>query len=168
MKKFWLKIINLLLILSALGLGLWLINQNFPSYGQLIVEPALGQDQPMISRLGPDPRVTLAADYQAILESPVYFDLRSMPWFTKARIYFVFQAVGLDLEGIGGQVGPGWQYDLQDPILVQDLGDGWQKAVFDFDLTKIYQQKNVRRFLISLQGEEGELRMKAFKIILSQ
>lgn len=168
MRKNLLKIINILLVLLAVGFGLWLVNKSFPCYGSLIVEPVLGQDQPMISRLGPDVRMRLEDGYQAILENPVYFDLRAMPWFTNARIYFIFQEVGLKLEGIGGKVGPDWQYDMQEPILIQDLENGWQKAVFDFDLTKLYDQKNIKRFLISVQGEEGELRIKSFKIILNR
>ena len=168
MKKISIKIISIFLILFAIGFGLWLVNKSFPRYGSLIVEPVLGEDQPMISRLGPDVRVRLEDGYQAILENPVYFDLRVMPWFTNARIYFIFKEAGLKLEGIGGKVGPDWQYEMQEPILAQDLEDGWQEAVFDFDLTKLYDQKNIKRFLISIQGEEGELRIKPFKIILNR
>ena len=169
MKKRWLKIINILLILVVASLIMWLINQNVTCYGQTTVDMVLGQDTKIISQLGPPPRVKLIDDYQVILESPVYFDLRSMPWFNQARLYLIYEEAGAELEGIAGQVGSGWSYHLQEPLLVMDLEDGIKKAVFDFDLTQVYQQKNIRRFLISTKHEEGgEFRVKSLKIILER
>ncbi|MFA6254775.1 MAG: hypothetical protein WC675_01925 [Patescibacteria group bacterium] len=167
------KITFILLILASGGLLLWLVNTNIPSSGELVVEMKLGKDQTMITQLGPAVRVKLNADYQTVLESPVYFDLRSMPWFTKAQVRLVYQEAGLELTGLGGQTGPGWGYDPQKPLVISDLAEseeGFQEAVFTFDLTKIYQQKNVRRFLIATDptGGGGELRIKSLKIILSR
>ncbi len=164
------KLTFILLILTAVGLGLWLAYKNFPISGQLEIKAALGRDRPMISQLGPEVRVKLINDYQAVLESPVYFDLRSMPWFKTASLYLVFQEAGATLEGIGGQVGWGWEYQLQKPEVVNNLGDGWDEARFSFDLKSIYQQKNIRRFLVSIGSaqEDGELRIKSLKIILSR
>lgn len=170
MKKTWLKIITIFLILSAVGVGLLLVNKNLPSHDVLIVEAVLGQDQPMISKLGPEPRVKIENGYQAVFETPIYFDLRSLPWFRQAQVYLVFQEDGLELEGIGGQVGSGWQYEVKKPIVVTKLDGGWKKAVFEFDLNNIYQQKNIRRFLISAKQNEdsGELRIKLLKIVLNR
>jgi len=174
MKRRWLKIISLFLILGAIFLALWLVNKNIPYYGNLILEMNFSHDQPMISRLGPEVRVKSEADYLLILESPVYFDLRALPWFTKARIYLTFADASLELEGLGVQVGPTWQYEVKTPLTIMPVGDNgdWQKAVFDFDLKDIYQQKNVRRFLISLksasQDKGGEFKIKDLKIILSR
>lgn len=167
-----LKIIKIVLILAAIGLGLWLINQNYPASEELQIQAVLDKDSPMISRLGPPVRVKMEKDFAAVLETPIYFDLRSLPWFKQAQLELVFFQQGLTLEGIGGQTAKGWQYDVQKPILVTDLGDGWQKAIFNFDLTKIYQQKNVRRFIISTQPTRGEsdssLNLKSLKIILNR
>jgi len=172
MHKKLLKIINIFLILAAVGLGLWLINQNYPSSGQLQIEAVLDKDSPMISRLGPAVRVKIEKDYARVLETPIYFDLRSLPWFKQAQLELIFSKQGLALEGIGGQTARGWQYDVQKPILVTDLGTGWQRAVFNFDLTKIYQQKNIRRFIISTQPTRGEndssLNIKSLKLILNR
>lgn len=167
-----LKTIKIVLILAAIGLGLWLINQNYPSSGQLQIEAVLGKDSPMISRLGPAVRVKIEKDYARVLETPIYFDLRSLPWFKQAQLELIFSKQGLALEGIGGQTAKGWQYDVQKPILMTDLGAGWQQAVFNFDLTKIYQQKNIRRFIISTQPTRGEgdssLNIKSLKLILNR
>ena len=169
MKTIGLKIIAIVLVLLALGLGLWLVNQNVPYYGNLIVNLDLARDQPMISKLGPAVRTIIQNDYLAILESPVYFDLRSLPWFKTARIYLTFKSQGATLAGLAGQVGPAWQYHLLEPLVVMDLSDGWQKAVFDFDLRKLYRQKNVRRFLLSTSHQEdGQLLVKDLTIILEQ
>lgn len=165
-KPLLLKIINIFLILTAIGFGLWLVNQNFPLSGQIEINAIAAKDQPMLSRLGPEVRVRQEKDYQVILETPVYFDLRFLPWFKQARVQLVFQAVGSKLLGLGGQTGPEWGYDVKKPVLINDLGNGWQEAIFDFDLTKVYQQKNVRRFLISTDPRQGELKIKSLKIIL--
>ncbi len=166
MKKF-LKTINILLILAAIGLVLWLINKNFPANGHLEITAVLGQDRPMISSLGPPARVRLEDDYQIILDSPVYFDLRSIRWWKKAQIELVYQEVTRRLLGIGGSTAEEWQYDVKKPVTVIDLGNGWQKAIFYFDLNSIYQQKNIKRFLISSDGQiRDELKIKSIKIIL--
>jgi len=166
------KITFTLFALVTVGLLLWLANINIPYGGELIVEMKLGEDQPMITQLGPAVRVKSGAEYQTILETPVYFDLRSMPWFTQAQIRLVYQEAGLELAGLGGQTGPGWGYDLQKPLVFNDLvlaKEGWQEAIFNFDLTKIYQQKNIRRFLLATDPiGGGELKIKNLKIILSR
>lgn len=169
MRRIWLKIINIFLVLVAIGFILWLLNKNVSYQGSFIIVMDFKKDQPMITRLGPGPRIKLENDYALILESPVYFDLRSLPWFKQAEVYLIFLEEGQKLEGIGGQVGEGWQYELQKPVVVIDEA-GWQQAVFDFDLTKVYQQKNIRRFLISIQQTEegGKLKIKALKIVLKR
>jgi len=175
MKRRWLKIVSSFLILSAIALGLWLANKNIPYLGNLIVEMNFSHDQPMISRLGPEVRIKSEADCWLILESPVYFDLRTLPWFKEARIYLTFTNGSLELEGIGYQTGSAWQYEVKAPLTITPIDDNWQKAVFDFNLKDIYQQKNVRRFLISLKpvnqtngGNEGGFKIKDLKVILSR
>lgn len=162
-----LKIINLVLILAAISLGLWLLNKNFPATGQLEVNAVLGKDQPMISQLGPLPRVRLVENYQIILDSPVYFDLRSTRWFKQAKVELIYQEASRKLEGMAGKVGAGWQYQVTKPFVVIDQDDGFKKAIFIFDLTALYQQKNIRRFLISSLGEpKTELKIKSIKVNL--
>lgn len=169
MSKLSLKIITTILILSAIGLGLWLVNKNFPATGQLEIKAILGQDQPMISSLGPEPRVKLENDYQIILDSPVYFDLRSSRWFKIARVELVYQEIDRQLINIAGKTGPDWQYDEKEPTVILDLNNGYKKAVFDFSLDNLYRPKNISRFLISTQGEiRSELKIKSIKVILSR
>ncbi len=176
MSKLTLKIINIFFILFSIGLLIWLINQNIPYYGNQIIKLDFTKDQPMVSRLGPEVRTKIVDGYLAVLESPVYFDLRSLPWFRTARIYFTFKNDGAQLEGVAPQVGPGWQYHLVEPLVTMDLEDdlpaneaGWQKAVFDFKLDTVYQNKNVRRFLISTNHEDqGKLLVKDLTIILER
>ncbi|MFA6382109.1 MAG: hypothetical protein WCX08_02460 [Candidatus Buchananbacteria bacterium] len=171
MKRFfWPKIISFILVVFFIGLLLWLVNKNFPLSGQLEITGQPGKDLPMLSRLGPDPRIKLVKDYQIVLDNQVYFDLRSLPWFEKIRIKLIFRPAGRKLDGIGGQTGPGFQYDLKKPLLITDVSGNWQEAIFDFSAAKIYQQKNVRRFLISSSQIDpnipGELIIKSLEISL--
>ncbi|NUM25147.1 MAG: hypothetical protein HUU49_00815 [Candidatus Buchananbacteria bacterium] len=160
---------NICLVLGGLSLGLWLANVNIPYYGSLIIKLDQVKDQPMLSRLGPDVRISFNSDSFDILESPVYFDLRSMPWFSKALVYLTFRSKGDDLEGVAPQVGPDWQYHLQPPVTVIDLENDWHKAVFEFDLRKVYQEKNIRRFLVStIHQPGGSLEVSDLTIILQQ
>jgi len=175
MNKYWLNITNTILILVVVGFSLWLINKNFPPSNVLIIEAKLGQDLAMISRLGPEPRVKLEKDYQTVLETPIYFNLRTMPWYQQAEIYIIYEEFGQELVGLGGQIGPGFNYNLMKPVVIMDLtvgGANLKKAVFKFDLSNIYQQKNLSRFLISTQPvnkyNRGEFHIKTLKVILTR
>lgn len=141
MSKTILKIINILLILGVVGLGVWLIRQNIPPTGQMKIKAVAGQDKPMMTRLGPEPRVKIEGSEQTILASPVYFDLRSIHWFLQAKIILVYKEEGLKLEGIAGQTGAGWQYDVKQPNLVSKQDGGFKQAIFNFDLKTVFQQK---------------------------
>src|SRR3989344_632409 len=78
MKKILPKIVALILTLAAIGLGLWLGNKKFPAPQQRVVAAEVGREAPMLSSLGPTPRLTLDYPHQLILDSPVYFNLRSL------------------------------------------------------------------------------------------
>ena len=169
MRKVFLQTLNLLLILAAIGLGLWLVNQNFPAANQLAVAATLGEDTPMLSSLGPPPRLTLDYPHQLILDTPVYFDLRSLPWFTRARVELRYREEGRTLVGLAGKVGEPWQYAPVMPLLVTTDEDGWQRAIFDVDLTNLMRPKNVRRFLIETVGPAGRaLRLKSLDVTLER
>ncbi|MAF13860.1 MAG: hypothetical protein CMI53_03135 [Parcubacteria group bacterium] len=173
MKKTWLKRISLVFAAITIGFAIWLVNINFPSYDALIIESELGQDLPAISKLGPEPRVKLVEGYQTVLESPIYFDLRAMPWFKEAQVHLIYKEEGLSLAGVGGQAGPGFNYDVKTATINTDQEDGWQKAVFYFTLADVYSPKNINRFLISteptsLTDKEGELQIKQLKVILKK
>jgi hypothetical protein len=167
-----LKILQIALAIPVIILGLWLVNINFPKTGRIQLTQIPGQDTPAISRLGPEGRVKLEKDYQAVIDHPVYFDIRSLPWFNRARIKLTYQPNGRLLAGLAGQSGPGWQYSVSKPIAVKDAADGFKEAVFDFDLNQVWAQKNVRRFLLATQKEadnvQGELRIKSLQITLSR
>jgi len=171
MKKNLIELINMVLIFSAIGLILWLVNQNFPASGELQIKSALAKDLPMISKLGPEGRIKIKDNLTLVLDGPVYFDLRFLPWFKKARIFIQYQPKGRNLEGLGRQIGPGFSYEVQKALLISDFEDGFSQAVFDFDLTRVYQRKNITRFLIETKPSSqlaGELRIKELKIILSR
>lgn len=170
MQKSSLKIIKALLILTCVGLILWLINLNFPSSGEMEVNAVLGKDLPIISSLGPSERLKLETDHQAILDNQVYFNLRAMPWFKEAVIYMDYQEDGRKLDGIGGKVSRDWNYQIEKPMAVVDGGNEFLTAVFKFDLNKFYKPKNMTRFLISTseQREDGKLRVIALRVILKR
>ncbi|HLC89753.1 MAG TPA: hypothetical protein VJG65_02210 [Patescibacteria group bacterium] len=167
-----LKIINIFLILFFLGLLLWLFDQNFSLNGQLVIKSNLTKDLPMISKLGPEGRVNLRQSETLILDSPVYFDLRTMPWFKTARMILVYRSDGRILSGIGSQTGPGFSFAVQEPLAVNQRDDGDSEAVFDFNLASVYRDKNVTRFLIdstSLKDEVGNtISLKSLEIILTR
>lgn len=172
MKNSLLKFITLILILSAIGLAFWLVNQNVPAYGSQIIMLDFSKNQPMLSKLGPEVRTKNQDGLISILESPVYFDLRSMPWFSQAYIYIIYKEAGQELESMAVQTAPepGWHYYPQPPVVITETDDGFKKAVFIFNLNDFFSQRNVRRFLISTKAteERGELKIKTLKIILSR
>jgi len=163
-----LKILSLTLIGSAIGLSAWLLSANFPRSRQLVIPAVFDRDQPMLTRLGPDIRIKMENGEALILDDPVYFDLRSLPWFSRLRVTMVYRENSRLLQGIGGQVGAGWQYDVKTPVANQPLADGYRQAIFDFNLAEVYQQKNVRRFAISTKdagADAGEIDIR--KLILT-
>jgi len=172
MNRTKLLIFTFLLVVSSVFLGLWLVIQNFPHYGIFKVEASLGENTSIISSLGPEVRTRLTAEGQEVLESPIYFDLRVMPWFNKAEVFITYEPVGdHDLVGVGRHTGPGFSYNLQIPDVVRELENSDLKAIFIFDLNDFYQEKNIYRFLIDTSNHQyqqgSELIIKELKIFLS-
>ncbi len=169
MQKILLKTVTLLLTLAAIGLGLWLGNKNFPATNQLGVAAELGRAAPMLSSLGPPLRLTLDYPHQLILDAPVYFDLRSVSWFTRARLELVYREEGRTLVSVAGKGGEPWQYATSRPLLVTTDDEGWQHSIFEVDLTSLYHPKNIRRFLIDTSGPVGRpLRLKSLQVTLER
>ncbi|MDD2807041.1 MAG: hypothetical protein PHW95_00770 [Patescibacteria group bacterium] len=153
MNKYLLKFASIIFIILFIATISYLIFENFSFFSaQKIVLST--SDQPMMTKLGPAVRVTNNDGVQNILAGPVYFDLRSMPWFTQATVYLTFKSAGINLENMAYQTGPGFQYQTVEPLLVEAIGDGWTKATFSFEMSKIYQKRNVRRFLISVSPSD--------------
>ena len=164
--------LTILLAGLAVILVFWLGLQNIPYLGVLTIEAKLGQSTPLISSLGPEVRTKLAGDYQAVLESPVYFEFRAMPWFNQAQILVVYETVGgHELLGLGRQTGPGFNYELQTATAVLNSDGQTKKAFFVFKLAEFYQKKNIYRVLLDTnlhQSQSGsELRIKEIKVLLA-
>ena len=159
-----------ILIFLSLLLLVWLGFKNFPFGGQFQIDMKLNHDTSLITKLGPPPRVEMALDIEKIYESPVYFDVRILPWYKKAQVHLGYQEDGQNLEGMGGQTAAGFNYHVINPTVKQNLEDDWQEAVFDFNLSTVYQENNFYRFLISTTPEDddirGEMRIRDLKIIL--
>lgn len=132
---------------------IFLVYKNGSFFGAQKIELSTFE-QPMISRLGPPVRIVSNGETQKILEGPVYFDLRSMPWFKEATVYLIFKSDGLTLENMAYQTGPGFQYQTVEPVLVEKFADDWSRATFSFDLNAGYRNRNVRRFLISVSPND--------------
>ena len=167
------RIFTYLLSAAALALSGWLGLVNYPFYGQMFITMELGHDTPQISSLGPPSRVHLANGYQQVFEGPVYFNVRTLPWYHRAQIFITYTEQGQTLTGLGGQTAPGFNYQVIAPMVVRILGDGSKKAVFDVNLSWVYEQKNFRRFLLELEptqldqvGERGELQISEIRVLL--
>lgn len=158
------------IVLSGIAIGLCglLVILNYP-FDTTFVTMTLGKDTSRISRLGPDVRVPLADGGQLIKESPVYFNLRVLPWYSRAQIIITFDERGSTISKMGGQTAPGFNYFTIEPTVVRSVNEG-TKAIFDFNLADVYQQKNMYRFLIDTEkvGEasEGEVVVKEIKVFL--
>jgi len=170
--KHLVKIINIFLIIAAAGVLLWLVNMNFLRSRQIDIKAEFGQDQPMMTRLGPDARLKIENGQEMILADPVYFDLRSLPWFNKMRLKIVYLESNRLLNGIGPQTAAGWQYDIAKPISINHRSDGFVEAYYDFDLNKIYHKKNIRRFAISSSPSSsaaaGQIIIQSLNVTLYQ
>jgi len=164
------NILKYLVFISVIILGLWLINLNFPINGQRHLSLNFFQDQPMTSKLGPGDRLKQKDDLALIIDHPVYFDLRVLPWFNQARITLIYQSNGRLLEGLGYQTGPGFSFSVIKPISVKEIDQNFSEALFIFDLNKVFTLRNVTRFLIASQIDseniENELIIKSLKINL--
>lgn len=169
MKNVAVKILSVFLALTTSTVFACVTYKNFPVDGELTVTlPTTNQRQ--ITRLGPEPRIRITATNQAIVEGPVYFDIRVLPWFHTAKIEMVYQENGQALDGIALQSAAGWSYNLKKPDSVEVIADGWSKAIFNFDLAGGYQVRNVRRFLIGTQQTDstarGELTIQSLRVHL--
>lgn len=172
MKQVVFPIFNYILIALGVFIVILIFINNIPHYGIFSVEATLGQSTSIISSLGPEVRTRITDDYEIILESPVYFEVRAMPWYNKAEVYVTYEAIGgHDILGMGRHTGPGFDYQLQSPKIIRDLEGEYSKAIFEFDLNNFYQEKNVYRFLIDTSRhsytEGDELRIKQLKVIFS-
>lgn len=172
MKQKVAPLFSYLMIASAVFLVVWLVINNIPHYGIFSIEVTLGQSTSIISNLGPEVRTKVTDDYEAILESPIYFEVRAMPWYNKATVYVTYEPMGEhELVGLGRHIGPGFNYKVHLPQIIRDLENNNLKAVFEFNLNEFYQEKNVYRFLIDTSRhsyvEGDELRIKELKVILS-
>lgn len=171
MKKLTYLIFSIVIIFSA-GFVLFLVGlYNFPFYGAAKIEAALGQDTPQISRLGPEVRLRNIESGQQIVEGPVYFDVRIMPWYNQAKVIVIYQEIaGHALNGMGRHTGPEFSYEVTKPIAIFDHGDGYKRADFIFDLNGFYQEKNVYRFLVdTVKGQSGgAVEIKELKLFLTR
>jgi hypothetical protein len=163
------KFVTVILALFSSATFVCVTYRNFPFDRELtVILPIKNERQ--ISRLGPEPRVRISGSEQAIVEGPVYFDIRVLPWFRAAKIEIVYKENGQAFDGIAVQSAAGWNYDLIKPYSVEELDDGWSKATIDFDLSGGYQVRNVRRFLIGTQqtnpDARGELTLRELSVKL--
>ena len=146
------------LLLAAVGIfGGWVVFKNFPATGEVTYTMQLGSDTRAVTRLGPDPRLRLQTGYQEVLEGPIYFDVRIMPWQSQATIKIEYKEINRTLNRVGGKIADPWQFDLRLPVETIDLFDGWKRATFVSDLAPLLAPKNMYRFLIDTTGDTGRV-----------
>ncbi len=142
------RVTSLVCATVATAIMLMLLALNFPLSGTMTTHATLGEDSKIISKFGPEVRVRMQGDYQEIIDSPVYFDYRFMPWFNSARIELVYRESGRTLTGLGLQNGPEFSYDVRREFESIDVGDGFRRVSFDVSTDELYTHRNVTRFLI--------------------
>jgi hypothetical protein len=160
-----------LFIFLVIIFAVFIVLMNFPLSGEITYQSKFNQSQPALSSLGPPVRIDIKNGEKVILANPVYFELRSMPWFTKAQVKIVYQQDNRELTGFGWQTAPGFNYQVIPNENIYQQGEDLV-ATFDLDLKNIYQQKNIRRFLIEtssyLPDGEGLLKIKSLEIKISR
>lgn len=164
------SLIRYTLLLSVAVFLLWLLNLNFPRNRVLPINLDFFYDQKITSKIGPGDRIKNQDDLASIIDSPVYFDLRFLPWFDQARLVLVYKSEGRILQGLGYQTGPGFSFSVLKPISEKIIVDNFYEAVFIVDLHKVYQKRNITRFLIETKPENqtqaGDLKIKSLQINL--
>ena len=170
-KNKYLKFYTTLFFVLAVLFGIWLLTKNIPYQGLYYIDTVAGKDLPVVSKIAPEVRVRINEDgSQSILKSPVYFDVRILPWYKRAKITLHYREIGKHkFEGVGRQTAPEFNYQLISPLLSERMNFGWRTATFDVDLNGFYHEKNVYRFLISTtQGGDGQVDINNLKIVLSR
>lgn len=150
-------ILYIILIIVVIGAFAVVSYLNFPLSGKLVI-PVPTENQRMISRLAPEVRIKINDNTQIVLESPVYFDVRILPWFQTVLVEVMYRENGQALDGVGLQSGPGFNYNLQKTSDIIEHGNGWKSAEFNFDLNGGYHVRNTRRFLVSTTPRDGSNR----------
>jgi len=154
MKINFFKFYRLFLAAVPLAIAIFLVYKNF--FSLIEIQAQLTKDSPAMSMLGPEPRVRQTNSGAEILDSPVYFDLRTMPWQNNAEIKIIYKENGRMLEALGIKTGPQWQYLLNKNFTKKEAGDGFFESEFRFDLNDAYGEKNIKRMIISTNGYSGQ------------
>ncbi len=164
------SLIKYLTLIFVVIFLLWLLNLNFPRSRVQTINLDFFRDQAATTKIGPGDRIKREGDLALIFDSPVYFDLRFMPWFNQARVILVYEPENRSLQGIGYQTGAGFSFSVIKPISEKMTVDNFYEAVFIFDLNKVYRQRNVARFLIETKLEDndrtGNLKIKSLQVNL--
>jgi len=145
-----------------------LLNLNYPAGKELVISTDLTTDTRTVTRLGPSVRVVKHNEGLAVIESPVYLDMRILPGYNQAKFFVTYKSVDNNFKEMGIQTGPGFQYKTQKPLTITDLQDGWKQAVFDWEFSSAYDEKNVIRFVLSTTGSSSQqpLIIKELKAVL--
>lgn len=148
------KIFHYLIIAIFVVFPLYILVRNFPLSGTISQSANFSENSPFIFDIGPDPRVIKGPDALVILEGPIYFDTRVMPFFNEVRISITYQQRGLKLEGLGRQTGQGFSYEVLKPALLSEE-NGWITAEWDIRSDNFYTERNVTRVLLDIMDEAG-------------
>jgi hypothetical protein len=111
MNKNKLKLIRLIIILSAIFLVLFLLVKDLAWFGKLSFNTDFKKFTPFVSRLVPEERVKIF-DLAYIEQEPVYFDVYLPRDFAKINLEFTYKNFANNLIEVGAQVGDS-DWDLQ-------------------------------------------------------
>ena len=156
---FWLRLVLFMAFLAILSV---LIYANIYPSGRLIVEHKIGMTGPCnISPLEPRhrvlaPEIIAGQKAQALISNPVYFNLRTVLPFRKAKIRIVYRNPENYNFRIGGLVNNDlWQFDFKEVEVVSQEGD-WLTGQAEFDTSFYYRDDNKYRFILAVPYQELE------------
>jgi len=149
------------LIIFIVGFALLVYKNTYPS-GELTLVYRLGQDKPhSVSQLEPKYRVSevlMLGDRpgQILISNPVYFNLRTVLPFERAKVSLLYKNPGNHKFKVGGLVNKElWQFDLKE-IDGQETDDGWLFGQAEFSMLGYLREENQYRFILSVPYTELE------------
>ena len=155
-------VVKIIFFLIFVAVFIVLVYKNVYPSGRLELDYQIGGSRPLaISSLEPQyrvskPKVVDGKIGQVLVSNPVYFNLRTVLPFKKAKIWIEYKNPSNQTFRVGGLVNNElWQFDLKE-IKGELQESGWLVGQAEFDLRGYFRLKNQYRFILSVPYVELE------------